>query len=165
VPILSPTPPVLTSLRLPPQHNRIQQQLQLSCSARAGCCHEVSTQANRFPQKTQQHLQSTSQIHTTISHSAFTYQVNDSKHLSHTHTQKRKKKKKEACDRFYLIACGYSYKLFLPLCSGSQFVVCSLKLSLTVSLWLSKEATLTEYNFHKITQSIPSFKKQRVTQP
>lgn len=74
------------------------------------------------------------------------------------------KQRREASDRFYLIACGCSYQLFLSLCSAMQSVVCFCKLSLTVALWLSEEAILTECNFHKIIESIPSFKKQRLTQ-
>lgn len=71
VPILNHLPLILIFLSLPPQHKRSRQQLQFSCSACAGCGHEISTQVNRFSQKTQQHFQSISQTHTTISHCAF----------------------------------------------------------------------------------------------
>lgn len=167
VPILNHLPLILIFLSLPPQHKRSRQQLQFSCSACAGCGHEISTQVNRFSQKTQQHFQSISQTHTTISHCAFVLLPPRKMILSispHGHKKKRGKEK-SASDRFYLVAWGCSYQLFLPLCSGSQSVVYSRKLSLSVALWLSEEAILTECNFHKIIQSIPSCKSKDSLSP
>lgn len=169
VPILNHSPPILIFLSLPPPHKRSRQQLQFSCSACAGCGHEISTQVNRFSQKTQQHFQSISQTHTTISHCAFVLLPPRKMILSispHAHKKRGEKKKEKKSQWQILFGCMRLFlPTFLPLCSGSQSVVYSRKLSLTVALWLSEEAILTECNFHKIRQSIPSFKSKDSLSP
>lgn len=142
VPILNHLPLILIFLSLPPQHKRSRQQLQFSCSACAGCGHEISTQVNRFSQKTQQHFQSISQTHTTISHCAFVLLPPRKMILSispHGHKKKRGKEKKRQWQ--ILFGC---MRLFLPTFPATllwQSICCLLSqtifISSTLTLWRS----------------------------